>query len=90
MFIQCIAQMVLLLKEGGLVVAGEKQQKMERRKKHILNIDFCNVVDSFSLVLVVLLGYRLGLTVVVEQKKERKGRARRGREAEPHRMRSYY
>lgn len=58
MFIQCIAQMVLLLKEGGLVVAGE--QKMERRKKHILNIDFCNVVDSFSLVLVVLLGYRVG------------------------------
>lgn len=57
MFIQC---MLLLLKEGGLVAAGEKQQKMERRKKHILNIDFCNVVDSFSLVLVVLLGYRAG------------------------------
>lgn len=48
---------VSVKKQEEVAAAGEKQQKMER-KKHILNIDFSNEVYSVVSLVLVVLGYR--------------------------------
>lgn len=64
---------------------GEKEQKMERRKKHILNIDFCNVDGiyiPFPWSCLVVLGYQRATREGAhngeqQQRKGRKGPIRR-------------